>query len=527
MDLVLRGGQVFYRGSLIQADLRLRAVDAASSTKTAPIPSGKKLPHPLRPQQSLTAGVAGTSGTSSAKMGAVADANPVIDTASHAAPVPNSPTAIQSGTTAAHSGSPAPHGGTPSHPFMVLQVGANLPPAPGDHNIDVSGKLIFPGFADIHVHLREPGFSYKETIRTGTAAAARGGFTAVGAMPNLSPAPDAIFEIREQQGVYQREGLVQVFPYSCLTRGGTGQKLEQEALLDYAALAPEVIGFTDDGFGVQDRETMRLAMQEIAKVRGIVAAHTEDLTLSADGYINDGNYAHRHGHKGKPKAAEWTQLQRDLELVEETGCAYHACHISCRESANLVRAAKAKGLPVTCETAPHYLALWDDLLEDEGRFRMNPPIRSKDDREALVEALVDGTIDMVATDHAPHSHAEKAGGLAESANGVVGLEHSVPVIYTHFVETGAINLSDFVRLMSLAPRERFQLGGGEIQEGIAADLIVFDPNFEAPLDPKLFLSKGKATPFAGQTLRGRVEATFCQGVLAWDETGAFTEIKVR
>lgn len=513
MDLVLRGGQVFYRGSLIQADLRLRAVDAASSTGAAPIPLGKRLPHPLRPQQSLTAGVAGTSGDSGAEAGAAAGSNTGADTASRSAPAPNSPTTVR--------------GGTPSHPLMVVQVGANLPPAPADRDVDVSGKLIFPGFADIHVHLREPGFSYKETIRTGTAAAARGGFTAVGAMPNLSPTPDTIFEIREQQGVYQREGLVQVFQYSCLTRGGTGQKVGQEALLDYAALAPEVIGFTDDGFGVQDRETTRLVMQEIANIGGIVAAHTEDLALSADGYINDGNYAHRHGHKGKPKAAEWTQLQRDLELVEETGCAYHACHISCRESVDLVRAAKAKGLPVTCETAPHYLALWDDLLEDEGRFRMNPPIRAKDDREALVEALVDGTIDMVATDHAPHSHAEKAGGLAESANGVVGLEHSVPVIYTHFVETGAISVPEFVRLMSVAPRERFQLGGGEIQEGIAADLIVFDPNFAAPLDPELFLSKGKATPFAGHMLRGRVEATFCQGVLAWDETGAFTGTKVR
>lgn len=518
MSLILRGGRVFYRGSLIRADVRLEASDSNSlmdsteparhiagtesakntdfvsfaSRSSAPTPSTDtnvhatnthttqpqhSRAHPLRPAATLTGGIA----------------------------VPGTKIRL----------------GTAQNPLHIKQIGESLPSHLGDVEVDVRGKLILPGFADIHVHLREPGFSYKETIHTGTAAAARGGFTAVGAMPNVSPPPDQLAEVLEQQRIYEQNGLVQTFQYACLTRGGTGQAVGQAALLDYAALAPQVIGFSDDGFGIQDGDTARLVMGEIAKLGAIVAAHAEDLHLSADGYINDGGYAHRRGHKGKPKSSEWTQLQRDLEIVADTGCPYHACHISCLESVELIHRAKAQGLPVTCESAPHYLALWDDLLQEDGRFRMNPPIRAKADREALVQALLDGTIDMVATDHAPHSAEEKAGGLATSANGVVGLENSASVIWSTFVATNLISVADFVRLLSTAPRQRFNLGGGQIVAGADADLVIFDPDFAEPLDTSKFLSKGKATPFAGELLQGRVDATICQGVLAWDEAGVF------
>ncbi len=381
--------------------------------------------------------------------------------------------------------------------------------------IDIDGKFVLPGLADVHVHLREPGFSYKETIRTGTAAAASGGFTTVCAMPNLDPAPDNVEELARQISAYDRDALVEVFPYACLTSGGTGRG----ELLDYTALAPEVVGFSDDGFGVQFEEKMRRIMELIAPTGGIIAQHCEDLELSGDGYINDGDYARANGHLGKPGISEWSQLERDLKLVEETGCNYHACHLSTIRSVELVREAKAKGLPVTAESAPHYLALWDDLLEDDGRFRMNPPIRSRADYEVVAEALVDGTIDMVATDHAPHSAEEKSKGLRGSANGVVGLEISAPVIYTHFVKTGRIAMEDFVRIMCTAGRERFKLGGGLIEEGEKADLIVFDPEYSAPVDPSLFQSKGRATPFAGAELYGRVDLTICQGTVVWDLLG--------
>lgn len=397
----------------------------------------------------------------------------------------------------------------------LIRVGDHLTAGPGDRVIDISGKFILPGLADIHVHLREPGFSYKETIATGTAAAARGGFTAVGAMPNVAPPPDNLDELLVQIQAYDREALIKVFPYACLTSGGNGRG----DLLDYAALAPHVIGFSDDGFGVQDEEKMRQVMTRIAAVGGIVAEHIEDLELAADGYINDGEYARAHGHRGKSAESEWKQLERDLRLVEETGCDYHACHLSTVRSVELVRAAKRAGLPVTAESAPHYLAMAEDQLQDHGRFRMNPPIRTRDDLDCLREALVDGTIDMVATDHAPHAADEKNGPLSRSANGVTGVEVSLPVIFTEFVRTGLMGMEDLVRVMGTAPRERFRLGGGAIVDEQPADLIVFDPDFHEPLDPSKFLSKGKATPFEGIELYGAVDLTFCQGRAVWDPHG--------
>lgn len=397
----------------------------------------------------------------------------------------------------------------------VVHLGEGIHPDPGTRTVDLSGRFIFPGLADIHVHLREPGFSYKETIATGTAAAARGGFTAVGAMPNVSPPPDTVEELQEQIKAYRRNAQIQVFPYACLTQGGTGKG----EVLDYAALAPYVIGFSDDGFGVQDEDLMRRVMTDIAAIGGIVAEHIEDLDLAADGYIHAGEYARRHGHRGKPAESEWKQLERDLRLVEETGCDYHACHLSTIRSVELIRQAKRAGLPVTAESAPHYLAMADDELRDHGRFRMNPPIRSRDDLECLQEALVDGTIDMVATDHAPHAAEEKDGPLVTSANGVTGLEVSLPVIYTEFVRSARMRMEDLVRVMGTAPRERFSLGGGTIEDGSLADLVVFNPDAHGPVDPASFLSRGKATPFEGADLYGAVDLTVAQGVPVWDPQG--------
>lgn len=331
-------------------------------------------------------------------------------------------------------------------------------------------------------------------------------------MPNVTPPPDTLEELLLQIEAYDREALIRVFPYACLTKGGNGRG----GLLDYAALAPHVIGFSDDGFGVQDEESMRQIMTRIAAVGGIVAEHIEDLELAGAGYVNDGEYARAHGHRGKSAESEWRQLERDLRLVEETGCDYHACHLSTVRSVELVRAAKKAGLPVTAESAPHYLVLTEDQLQDHGRFRMNPPIRTRDDLGCLQEALIDGTIDMVATDHAPHSAEEKNGPLASSANGVTGLEVSLAAIYTEFVRPGRMSVADLVRVMGTAPRQRFGLGGGAIVDGQPADLIVFDPDFHEPLDPSKFVSKGKATPFEGLDLYGAVDLTYCQGRLAWD-----------
>lgn len=371
--------------------------------------------------------------------------------------------------------------------------------------------IITPGFVDVHVHLREPGFSYKETITAGSRAAAHGGFTTVCAMPNLNPAPDSPASLGVEQALIRRDACVRVLPYGCVTMGQKGEG----ALCDYTALAPLVVGFSDDGRGVQSESTMRAAMERIAATGRLLAAHCEQNDLLRGGYIHDGAYCHAHGHRGIASESEWRQLERDLRLAKETGCRYHVCHVSCKESVALLRRAKAEGVDVTCETAPHYLLLCDNDLQDEGRYKMNPPIRAREDRDALIAGVLDGTIDMIATDHAPHSFAEKAGGLEHSVMGVVGLECAFAVLYTGLVRKGILPLEQLVRLMTDAPRARFGLPSVTLRPGEEADLTVFNLAAAEYIDPEHFLSLGRATPFAGMEAYGRCEMTLVGGKTVW------------
>ena len=381
--------------------------------------------------------------------------------------------------------------------------------------IDLDKKYILPGLADVHVHLREPGFSYKETIETGAAAAARGGFTAICPMPNLSPAPDSPEELERQIKMYNEKSSIRIVPYACITKGGTGKG----GLLDYGSMHKLAAGFSDDGNGVISPRLMESAMSAIARTGGILAAHCEDRTITGDGVIHDGDYARAKGHKGISSESEWIHVKRDLELAARTGCNYHVCHVSSKESVELIRQAKKAGVPVTCETAPHYLVLDDSMLQDEGRFKMAPPIRSSQDRQALIRGIADGTIDMIATDHAPHSAEEKSGGLDGSLNGIVGLETSLSIVYTNLVLPGIISMERLVQLMCTAPRRRFNLGGGEITQGSRADLIIFDPKAEGTICSADFLSMGRATPFEGHRVYGDVLLTVCDGRIAWDGLG--------
>lgn len=381
-----------------------------------------------------------------------------------------------------------------------------------DDQANRSYLYAMPGFADVHVHLREPGFSYKETIRTGTLAAAHGGYTAICAMPNLNPVPDCLESLEVQLEIIRRDAQVCVYPYGTITRGEAGKSLS-----DMEALAPHVIAFSDDGRGVQDAALMRAGMAKAKTLNRLIAAHCEDNALLRGGYIHDGAYAREHGHAGICSESEWGPIARDLELVRETGCAYHVCHISAKESVELIRQAKREGLNVTCETGPHYLLLDDRMLQEDGRFKMNPPIRSASDRQALLEGLADGTIDMIATDHAPHAAEEKSRGLKGSVMGVVGLETAFPLLYTHLVkEQGLITLERLVELMSLAPARRFGLPCTGIREGVPADLTVFDLNKSYPIDPNNFLSMGRATPFAGWEVYGECVMTICKGETVWN-----------
>ncbi|WP_295992798.1 dihydroorotase [uncultured Alistipes sp.] len=386
------------------------------------------------------------------------------------------------------------------------RIVAAAEPAPGDRTVDLAGLHVIPGLVDVHVHLREPGFSYKETIASGTAAAARGGYTAVCSMPNLSPAPDTAEHLAAQRAIIRRDAAVRVYPYGCITVGQRGCG----ALVDFAALAPDVVGFSDDGRGVQSEELMGEAMRRAAAVGRPIVAHCEVDELLRGGYIHDGDYCRAHGHKGICSESEWRQVERDIRLAEQTGCRYHVCHVSTRESVSLVRRAKARGLAVSCETAPHYLLLTDEDLREEGRFKMNPPLRSRADREALLQGIQDGTIEVVATDHAPHSAEEKARGLAGSAMGIVGLECAFPLLYKYLVLGGVIPVGRLVELMALNPRRLFGLEGG-VEAGDAADFAVLDLGAEYDVDPAAFLSLGCATPFAGWRVQGRTMLTVVGG----------------
>lgn len=371
---------------------------------------------------------------------------------------------------------------------------------------DFNKLCIFPAFCDVHVHFREPGFSYKETIRTGSLAAARGGYTDVCTMPNLNPVPDSVENIKKQIEIIEKDAAVRVHPYAAITVDEKG-----EVLTDMAALSPYCIAFSDDGKGVQSEAMMRSAMLK-AKVLGkIIAAHCEDNSLLCGGYIHKGEYARLHGHKGICSASEWKPIERDLRLAKETGCKYHVCHISCKESVELIRNAKANGVDVTCETAPHYLIFNDMDLKESGNFKMNPPIRSEEDRQALIEGIRDGTIDMIATDHAPHGYDEKSRGLENSLMGVVGLETAFPVLYTYLVKKGIITLEKLIELMAINPRRRFGITQTE-------DICVYDLQSEYKIDPCEFKSKGKSTPFDGMTVSGKNLLTICGGKAVWNIT---------
>ncbi|WP_325199121.1 dihydroorotase [Oscillibacter sp.] len=394
----------------------------------------------------------------------------------------------------------------------IVSVSPRLP-RDGAAVVELNHCFLVPGFVDVHVHLREPGFSYKETIATGTAAAAAGGYTALCAMPNLNPVPDSLENLRAEREAIRRDALVHVYPYGAVTRGEKG-----EALADMAALAPYVPGFSDDGRGVQSEERMRAAMELAKQLDRPIAAHCEDESLLTKGWcVHDGEFAKRHGLPGNDPASEWRQVERDLRLVRETGCRYHVCHVSTKESVALIRAAKAEGLPVTCETGPHYLCLCDEDLEDDGRFRMNPPIRSAGDRDALIEGLLDGTVDCVATDHAPHSAEEKSGGLRGSLNGVVGLECAFPVLYTELVKTGKVPLETLLNALCVNPRRIFGLPGGTIAEGRPADLTVLSLDHEGIVSPEGFRSLGRATPFAGRRVEAAVCMTLVDGNIVFPE----------
>ena len=366
-----------------------------------------------------------------------------------------------------------------------------------------SEYVVFPGFCDVHVHFREPGFSYKETIKTGSKASARGGYNAVCTMPNLKPVPDSRAHLQEQLDIIKKDSVIHVYPYASITVGQLGKELS-----DMEGMANDAIAFSDDGRGVQDETMMRQAMIKAKALGKVIVAHCEVNSLLHGGYIHDGEYAKLHGHKGICSASEYEQIDRDLRLAEEIGCKYHVCHISTKESVDLIRKAKARGVDVTCETAPHYLIMNDMDLQEDGRFRMNPPIRSEEDRKALVLGIQDGTIDMIATDHAPHSAEEKGKGLSGSAFGIVGIETAFAAMYTHMVLPGVITLERLVEMLADAPRKRFNIPLGD-------SYTVWDLNKEFTVDPAEFISMGKATPFAGWKLKGECLMTVCDGKVVY------------
>lgn len=393
---------------------------------------------------------------------------------------------------------------------VVFGRGSGFELRPGTRVVDARGCLVTKGFTDLHVHLREPGFASKETIHTGSMAAAHGGFTTVCAMPNLNPVPDCPENLEKELQIIRRDAVVDVLPYASITKGRKGREI-----VDFAALQGRCVAFSDDGSGVQDGSVMLSAMKEAAKLGCIIAAHCEDESLLNGGYIHDGKYCLEHGHRGISSESEWKQIERDLGLCEQTGCRYHVCHISTAKSVELIRAAKARGVKVSCETAPHYLLLCEDDLQEDGRFKMNPPLRTADDRAALIEGLRDGTIDAIATDHAPHTAEEKSKGLKGSAMGITGLETAFPVLYTGLVRSGKITLKRLLEAMSTVPRRIFRLDN-PLRENDPADLTVIDLNSKYTIDSMNFLSMGHSTPFEGMEVYGKVLMTIRKGKVVWE-----------
>ena len=394
---------------------------------------------------------------------------------------------------------------------IIRRKGLGIEAGPDVTVIDTTGLTVSGGFTDLHVHFREPGYSYKETIRTGSLAAARGGYTTVCTMPNLNPVPDSLRHLDLEQEIIDRDAVIQVLPYASITIGRKG-----EQLVDFSSLKGRCVAFSDDGSGVQSREMMLKAMEAAADNGCIIAAHCEDNSLLRGGYIHDGAWCHEHGHKGICSESEWGQIKRDLELARLTGCRYHVCHISTAESVDLIRRAKDRGVRVSCETAPHYLALCENDMMEDGRFKMNPPLRSSADRDALIAGLNDGTIDARATDHAPHSPAEKSKGLEHSAMGISGLETAFPVLYTYLVMSGKVSLQRILEALTSSPRKAFGLPP-VLEEGAAADIAIIDTRTEFTIDSSRFLSLGHSTPFDGKRVRGKVLMTLKDGVAVWKD----------
>lgn len=394
---------------------------------------------------------------------------------------------------------------------IIRRKGLGIEAGPDVTVIDTTGLTVSGGFTDLHVHFREPGYSYKETIRTGSLAAARGGYTTVCTMPNLNPVPDSLRHLDLEQDIIDRDAVIQVLPYASITLGRKG-----EQLVDFSSLKGRCVAFSDDGSGVQSREMMLKAMEAAADNGCIIAAHCEDNSLLRGGYIHDGAWCHEHGHKGICSESEWGQIKRDLELAELTGCRYHVCHISTAESVDLIRRAKDRGVRVSCETAPHYLALCENDMMEDGRFKMNPPLRSSADRDALIAGLNDGTIDAIATDHAPHSPEEKSKGLEHSAMGISGLETAFPVLYTYLVMSGKVSLQRILEALTSSPRKAFGLPP-VLEEGAAADIAIIDTRTEFTIDSNRFLSLGHSTPFEGKRVQGKVLMTLKDGVAVWKD----------
>lgn len=393
----------------------------------------------------------------------------------------------------------------------IAELSESIATTPNDTIIDAEGLIVAPAFVDVHVHLREPGFGYKERIATGTAAAARGGYTTVCPMPNLNPVPDSVENLKVEQEIIDRDAKIEVLPYAAITIGRKG-----EELVDVASLHDKVCAFSDDGSGVQIDGMMERAMREAVKFDSLIAAHCEVEELIKGGYIHDGEYARQHGHKGICSESEWEQVRRDIEIAERVGCRYHVCHISTKETVELVRQAKRRGVKVTCETGPHYLIFTDMDLEEDARWKMNPPIRSAEDRAALIEGIKDGTIDMIATDHAPHSIEEKSKGLKDSAMGIVGLETAFAALNTHLVNKGIITLQRLVELMSINPRKVFRIEGG-INPGDRADIVLLDLDKEWTVDSSKFYSQGKVTMFDGRELKGDIRMTIHRGNVVYED----------